>query len=110
MAYNLDFSAWNDARKAMAASIVNSASIAANAQLERNKIYANAVADVIEGISPLFNSKKKKTEEVPVQTALDMYGSETRPDLGGGMALDPMQAASAANAIGFDTDYLKYLK
>lgn len=88
MAYNLDFSAWKDMRKAEADSILNQASIAANLTAQKantiNKVISNltgvgglALSDYLKG------REQEKMFDVAVKTGLvpEMANEKALADL-----------------------------
>lgn len=93
MAYNLDFSAWKDMRKAQADSIINQANIAANLTAQR----ANTVNKVISGLAGVgtmaYGDYMKGLQE---DKAFDIA---SRTGLLPEDAADPMQMLSDANLL-----------
>lgn len=102
MAYNLDFSAWKDMRKAMSDSILNQANIEAN--LIANKY--NNLNKMISGIAKnalwAYDQRKAYEDEAAAQAAIDTANANNaalqRQGITG-LAIDPMQALSASDQI-----------
>lgn len=77
MAYNLDFSAWNESRRATANSILAQAQAQAEAKRARTQTYAKMISGLGQVAAGLFKEKDESKD----------------------MAIDPMQVASAGGFL-----------
>lgn len=92
MAYNLDFSAWSDMRKAQAASILNKAHIEAESTKDRYNTYSKAISGLTDMGSWLYNNWDSIKAENALEKAVKQNGGFE------GLS-DPMQILSSTGSL-----------
>lgn len=102
MAYNLDFSGWQDMRRAMSDSILNQANIQANVIANRYNTIAKTISSL--GKNALWaygESQKAKTDDMTKNATDVARAANNNLAAQGytGLAIDPDQAVSAVNGV-----------
>lgn len=102
MAYNLDFSAWKDMRKAMSDSILNQANIEANLIAQKYNTLNKTISGLAKNALWAYDQRKAQEDEAAAQAAIDRVNANNavlQQQGITGLAIDPMQALSASNQI-----------
>lgn len=98
MGYNLNFSGWQDMRRAISDSIINQANIKANLIAQKYNTIAKTASGLLKnGLWIYDQSQRKKEEEALAQAKM-----AADQQVANGFEVDPMQALSASNNISGD--------
>lgn len=101
MGYNLNFSGWQDARRAMADSIINQANIKANLIAQKYDTIAKTASGLLKNGLWAYSMRDPKVAEEALAAA--GAGNSALQQQGyTGLAVDPMQALSTSNNISGD--------
>lgn len=98
MAYNLDFSGWQDARRAMADSIINQANIRANLIAQRADVISKTLSGVAKNALWSHGKADERAAENAIGSAMANRAAAEAQGLTG-LAVDPMQALSASGGL-----------
>ena len=101
MGYNLNFSGWQDMRRAMADSIINQANIKANLIAQKYDTIAKTASGLLKNGLWAYSMKDPKAAEEALATA-EAGNSALQQQGFTGLAVDPMQALSASGNISGD--------
>lgn len=114
MGFNLDFSAWADARKAMRDSIINQGTYAANAIANKYGTVNKLISGLTGAAAQAYSDYKADQAQADLDTAYNAIDAYKRTGLALDQAYDPMQLLSASGGVSEDEErnakIIKYIK
>lgn len=112
MAYNLNFSGWQDMRRAVSDSIINQANIRANLIAQKYDTIAKTASGLLKNGLWMYGMKQDLNDKNAATSALDKARKSNEALAANGvtgLAIDPMQALSASGGLTEDEkrDYIR---
>lgn len=101
MAYELDFSGWSDARRAMYDSIINQANISANLTAQKYDTINKTASSLLKNALWAYGEMDQAAAEKAANT-IGAANANLEQQGYTGLAVDPMQALSSASRMSSD--------
>lgn len=114
MGFNLDFSGWSDARRAMRDSIIEQGNLSANVISKQYETINKAISGLTGAAAQIYGNYKADQAQADLDAAYDAINAYKRTGLAADQAYDPMQLLSISGGVLEDeernAERIKYIK